>query len=181
MATSEAVDSSALKNDTRDDATTFAASLMEQVNREDVASMVYIQRDMLSRFEKTNEMLINFNILSANRFEVTVKDFQKHTQLLFDMKKDLDTVFKRIRVLKQRLEKNYPEAFAACSSIYTQASDSDEDGDDDDDEDSDETEVTMATTQEKYPERGDYLPDLSNPPLVTVSDLGSPTDQILGQ
>lgn len=61
------------------------------------SNMFIIIVSRLSRFEKTNEMLINFNILSANRFEATVKDFQKHTQLLFDMKKDLDTVFKRIR------------------------------------------------------------------------------------
>ncbi|BFY98292.1 hypothetical protein BsWGS_01332 [Bradybaena similaris] len=178
MAATEVAENPTLKNNTHDDATTFAASLMEQVNREDVASMVYIQRDMLSRFEKTNEMLINFNILSANRFDATVKDFQKHTQLLFDMKKDLDTVFKRIRVLKQRLEKTYPEAFAACSSIYTQASDSDED---DDDGDSDETEITTVPTQEECKESTEYLAGLPNTPLVTVTDIGSPTDHVMEQ
>lgn len=53
----------------------------------------------LSRFEKTNEMLINFNILSANRFAVTSAQFRQNTQLLYDMKKDLDSIFKRIRYL----------------------------------------------------------------------------------
>ena len=52
----------------------------------------------LSRFEKTNEMLINFNLLSTARYDVTVKEFHQHTQLLYDMKKDLDGVFKRIRL-----------------------------------------------------------------------------------
>lgn len=51
----------------------------------------------LSRYEKTNEMLINFNLLSSSRYEVTVKEFQNHTQLLSDMKRDLDSIFKRIR------------------------------------------------------------------------------------
>jgi hypothetical protein len=57
-------------------------------------------------------MLINFNQLSFQRYEASVQDFQKHTQLLFDMKKDLDSIFKRIRSLKQRLSKTYPDAFA---------------------------------------------------------------------
>ncbi|KAK0070383.1 kxDL motif-containing protein 1 [Biomphalaria pfeifferi] len=114
-----------------DDASMLASSLIEQVNTEDIASMVYIQRDMLARFEKTNEMLINFNMLSLSRYEATLKQFHKHTGLLSDMKKDLDTVFKRIRLLKQRLEKTYPEAFSACSSVYNIVSE--DEGDDTDD------------------------------------------------
>jgi len=108
------------------DATTFAKALIQQVNKEDINSMVHIQKDMLSRFEKTNEMLINFNILSTGRFDITFKEFQKHTNLVFEMKKDLDAVFKRIRILKQRLGKTYPEAFAACSSIYAVTSEEDD-------------------------------------------------------
>ncbi|KAH9505092.1 KxDL motif-containing protein 1 [Bulinus truncatus] len=118
-----------------DDAAVFASSLIEQVNTEDIASMVYIQRDMLARFEKTNEMLINFNMLSLSRYEATLKHFHKHTVLLSDMKKDLDTVFKRIRLLKQRLEKMYPEAFSACSTEYNVVSDEDEQDSDDDEAD----------------------------------------------
>ncbi|RUS80182.1 hypothetical protein EGW08_012071 [Elysia chlorotica] len=114
-----------------DDATTFAASLINQVNREDIPQMVYIQRDMLGRFEKTNEMLINFNMLSSGRYEATLKEFQQHTQLLFDMKKDLNSIFRRHRVVKSRLEKSYPDAFAACSHTYTVSSD-DEDVEDKD-------------------------------------------------
>ncbi|KAK6179539.1 hypothetical protein SNE40_011871 [Patella caerulea] len=101
----------------KDASTVFAKSLANQVNPNDVASMKVIQREMLSRFEKTNEMLINFNMLSSSRFNVTADEFQKHTAMLYDMKKDLDSVFKRIRVLKQRLGKTYPEAFSVCSDI----------------------------------------------------------------
>jgi len=117
------------------DATLFARAMIEQVNSEDIQSMVYVQRDMLSRFEKTNEMLINFNLLSTARYDVTVKEFHQHTQLLYDMKKDLDGVFKRIRVLKNRLGKVYPDAFSACSSVYAMS----------DDEDSEEERVVEVT------------------------------------
>ena len=51
----------------------------------------------MERFEKTNEMLVNFNQLSSSRYESLVKDFHAHTQLLEDMRNDLDNVFKRIR------------------------------------------------------------------------------------
>ncbi|XP_005094344.1 kxDL motif-containing protein 1 [Aplysia californica] len=153
--------------DHRSDAAVFAHSLMEQVSSEDIHAMVYVQRDMLSRFEKTNEMLINFNLLSTARYDVTVKEFQKHTQLLFEMKKDLDGVFKRIRMLKQRLGKIYPEAFAACSSVYVMS----EAGNDDDDseeerivqvsgEAADTRDISTSTTELKT----------ASPPLVTVTE-----------
>jgi len=38
----------------------------------------------LQRFEKTNEMLINCNHLSAKRFQNAARDFKKHTAMLHD-------------------------------------------------------------------------------------------------
>ena len=51
----------------------------------------------LQRFEKTNEMLVNFNHLSTVRFASTCEEFKRHTRTLTQMKTDLDSVFKRIR------------------------------------------------------------------------------------
>ncbi|XP_045156279.2 kxDL motif-containing protein 1-like [Mercenaria mercenaria] len=99
-----------------DAAETFAAALMDQIDNESVDNMVGVQRDMLSRFEKTNEMLINFNILSANRFAITSQQYRRHTQLMYEMKRDLDSIFKRIRVIKDKLGKSYPESFKVCGS-----------------------------------------------------------------
>ncbi|XP_060080793.1 kxDL motif-containing protein 1-like [Ylistrum balloti] len=104
----------------------FTEALMEQIKGADVAAMVELQRDMLSRYEKTNEMLINFNMLSSTRFDATSQAFRSHTLLLYDMKKDLDAVFRRIRSLKQRLSKMYPEAFSACSDVYNVLEDGEE-------------------------------------------------------
>ena len=56
-------------------------------------------------------MLLNFNTLSLARYEATVQDFHKHTALLTNMKKDLDSVFQRIRSLKDKLSKQHPHAF----------------------------------------------------------------------
>ena len=39
-------------------------------------------------------MLLNFNALSAGRYENAAVDFKRHTALLLDMKRELDIVFR---------------------------------------------------------------------------------------
>lgn len=39
-------------------------------------------------------------------------EFKKHAQILTDMKKDLDYIFKKVRTIKNKLSAQYPEAFA---------------------------------------------------------------------
>ena len=51
----------------------------------------------LDRFEKTNEMLLNFNNLSSVRLQQMSERFMHHTRTLVDMKRDLDSIFRRIR------------------------------------------------------------------------------------
>lgn len=57
-------------------------------------------------------MLTNCNALSANRLKTVAPEFKKHTQLLVEMKKDLDYIFKKIRAIKTKLSTQYPDAFA---------------------------------------------------------------------
>lgn len=66
----------------------------------------------LQRFEKTNEMLTNCNALSASRLKTVAPEFKKHTQMLVDMKKDLDYIFKKIRAIKTKLSSQHPNEFA---------------------------------------------------------------------
>jgi len=84
------------------------------INQKDVELIVRAQKKMLQRFEKTNEMLTNVNSLSATRLEKAQTDFKRHTQMIDEMKKDLESVFKRIRSIKGRLASQMPEAFAAA-------------------------------------------------------------------
>lgn len=51
----------------------------------------------LDRFEKTNEMLVNFNNLSNARLQQMSERFLHHTRTLTEMKRDLDSIFRRIR------------------------------------------------------------------------------------
>lgn len=103
-----------------------AHALSNQVNHTDIQSIIQCQKRVLGRLEKTNEMLINCNALSATRFAIASQEVKKHTQLLFDLKKDLDSVFKRIRFLKMKLTQQYPAAFSACNTVFFAVDEEDE-------------------------------------------------------
>ncbi|KAM9568802.1 kxDL motif-containing protein 1-like isoform 1-T1 [Salvelinus alpinus] len=90
----------------------FCNRMLSMVNSEDVNAIIQAQRHMLDRFEKTNEMLINFNGLSNVRLQQMNEHFLLHTRTLVEMKKDLDSIFRRIRTLKGKIAKQYPEAFS---------------------------------------------------------------------
>ncbi|TKS73309.1 KxDL motif-containing protein 1 [Collichthys lucidus] len=77
----------------------FCNRMLSMVNSEDVNAIIQAQRHMLDRFEKTNEMLINFNGLSNVRLQQMNERFLLHTRTLVEMKKDLDSVFRRISVV----------------------------------------------------------------------------------
>ena len=53
--------------------------------------------DRLTKFEKTNATFGRFNDLSGARFLHLNQQLKNHTKMLVDMKKDLDSVFRRIR------------------------------------------------------------------------------------
>lgn len=63
----------------------------------------------LNRFEKSNQMLVYCNELSNQHYLKLSKDFRSHTTKLNEMYKDLDIVFHRIRMIKQKLREKYPD------------------------------------------------------------------------
>ncbi|CAH2056919.1 unnamed protein product, partial [Iphiclides podalirius] len=89
----------------------FVQGLAGMVDQRDVETIIRAQKVMLQRFEKTTEMLTNCNQLSASRLRAASAEFKKHTQLLLDMKKDLEFIFKKIRAMKTKLGQQYPEAY----------------------------------------------------------------------
>ncbi|XP_050434561.1 kxDL motif-containing protein CG10681 [Adelges cooleyi] len=87
----------------------FIQGIAGIVNQDDVESMIVAQKEMLQRFEKTNEMLSNCNSLASSRLKTTSQEFKKHTQVLNDLRKDLDNTFKRITNIKTKLIAQYPD------------------------------------------------------------------------
>lgn len=73
-------------------------------------------------------MLTNCNALSASRLKTVGPEFKKHTQLLIEMKKDLDYIFKKIRLIKTKLSTQYPQEFAEAqrNSVAEEAEEEDE-------------------------------------------------------
>lgn len=57
-------------------------------------------------------MLLNCNALSQSRLKLANDDFKKHVKLLNEMKKDLDYIFKKIRIIKTKLSQQYPLEYA---------------------------------------------------------------------
>ncbi|KAL7051137.1 hypothetical protein ACKWTF_004349 [Chironomus riparius] len=90
----------------------FVHQLAGLTNPSDINQIIKSQKQMLQRFEKTNEMLLNVNALSQNRLKNVAEDYKKHSKLLVEMKKDLEYVFKKVRYIRGKLENKYPEAFA---------------------------------------------------------------------
>ncbi|KAK2491358.1 hypothetical protein MC885_019502 [Smutsia gigantea] len=75
----------------------FCSRILSMVNTDDVNAIILAQKNMLDRFEKTNEMLLNFNNLSSVRLQQMSERFVHHTRTLVEMKRDLDSIFRRIR------------------------------------------------------------------------------------
>ncbi|XP_039486201.1 kxDL motif-containing protein CG10681 [Drosophila santomea] len=105
----------------------FIQSLAGMVNQGDVETMIRAQKQMLQRFEKTNEMLLNCNALSQSRLKSASEDFKRHVKCLSEMKKDLDYIFRKIRVIKQKLQVQFPTIYAEVqpqrSSLAEEAED----------------------------------------------------------
>ncbi|XP_076978256.1 kxDL motif-containing protein 1 isoform X1 [Tamandua tetradactyla] len=90
----------------------FCSRILNMVDADDVNAIIQAQKNMLDRFEKTNEMLLNFNNLSSARLQQMSERFLHHTRTLVEMKRDLDSIFRRIRTLKGKLARQHPEAFS---------------------------------------------------------------------
>jgi len=95
----------------------IARSIARQLNDQDLNAITATQRESLSRFEKTNEMLTNCNTLSMTRLTAAVKELQPYRQMLTEMKRDLDAIFRRIRIYKQNFAQAYPEAYTAAQQM----------------------------------------------------------------
>uniref|UniRef100_A0AC34QR84 KxDL domain-containing protein n=1 Tax=Panagrolaimus sp. JU765 TaxID=591449 RepID=A0AC34QR84_9BILA len=89
----------------------FVDSLMSQIDQDNVDDIIKIQKKSMKRFEKTNEMLVNCVALSEKRLEKAKSEFAAHKSLIIDAKNDLESIFKKLRNIKQILMNKYPEIY----------------------------------------------------------------------
>ena len=62
-------------------------------------------------------MLVNCNTLSQIHLQKANQEFKRHIQLLNEVKKDLDNIFKRVKALKAKAASQYPEAYKGLSIV----------------------------------------------------------------
>ncbi|CAF3111659.1 unnamed protein product [Rotaria sp. Silwood2] len=96
-------------------ASSFVNLFLNEINNQDVHGLLNAQQSLLEQLDKTNEKLDGINKLSAKRYIDATRDFSSHTQMLTTMKNDLDFIFKRIKLLKIRLNKKYPESYKSST------------------------------------------------------------------
>ncbi|KAJ8382722.1 hypothetical protein SKAU_G00035000 [Synaphobranchus kaupii] len=141
----------------------FCDRMLSMVNSEDVNAIIQAQRHMLDRFEKTNEMLLNFNGLSNVRLQQMTEHFLLHTRTLLEMKKDLDSIFRRIRTLKGKLAKQYPDVFSSVHESPVLE-------DDDEFDPIPPSTATTTATSEQSTDSCDTSPDVISPTVSRCSE-----------
>lgn len=99
---------------------------------DDFSPLVLIDFSRLQRFEKTNEMLLNCNALSNGRLKAANDDFKAYGKVIIDMKKDLDYIFKKIRVIKGKVANQYPDAVKQMENkkknVFSEEADEEDEG-----------------------------------------------------
>lgn len=110
---------------------TFSSLIMNQINTEDSNQLLNTQRQILSKLDLANKSLLTRNKESSKVYNAyAVKDFQSYITTLHTMKQDLEFIFKRIRMIKAKLELKYPSNFSnAVSTVRPCLDDEDEDRD----------------------------------------------------
>jgi hypothetical protein len=98
------------------DGAAFVERLNGMVKHEDINSILELQGVMLQRFEKSNTQLDRLNEFSRQRYFDTVEQFRRYTNILTKMKRNLDSIFRRIKDLKHRLQSQHPEDFMMVAS-----------------------------------------------------------------
>ncbi|KAL6515923.1 hypothetical protein OROGR_019228 [Orobanche gracilis] len=89
------------------------------VNSQDLDSIRQSQNTILGRLQDSNAVLCHFNEYSENCFAEVSSDFSKNTRLIKSIKSDLDYIFQKIRSLKAKIMKTYPDAFPDNATVVS--------------------------------------------------------------
>ncbi|XP_044531684.1 kxDL motif-containing protein 1-like [Gracilinanus agilis] len=128
----------------------------------------------LEELEKTNEMLLKFNNLSNACMRQLKEHFAHQSRSMLEMRKDLDSIYGRLRTLKVKLSNQYRVAFS-----HIQESPIPEEEEDDVDLVPANSPTTIDNSEQSK-EPCDTSPDISSPVLnpdfedLSQGELDSP-------
>lgn len=97
----------------------FLDKITHLTDHEKVISIRQTQLAMLKDFEVANSKLASLNEISETTFNNSVAEFKQYTKMLHDMKKQLDSIFRRIRTLKVKAAIAYPDAYRLAEEQST--------------------------------------------------------------
>ncbi|KAI7876091.1 hypothetical protein K492DRAFT_167470 [Lichtheimia hyalospora FSU 10163] len=96
----------------------IAQELMNARNQDDLDRIQHEQTQCLKTCQNTQQQLQAFNDFSKARYQNINKHFETHTAMLKEMKRDMDSVFKKLRKIKHQLELKYPNEMEQVKQRY---------------------------------------------------------------
>ncbi|KAK9720394.1 hypothetical protein K7432_004192 [Basidiobolus ranarum] len=99
-----------------DDSERFVERCIDLVSPEMIDMMLQFQNETSQVLITRTEELAIFNEFSQSKYQELLGRFQKHTQVLINLRTDLELVFRRIRALKSRIGQLYPEELSKVVS-----------------------------------------------------------------
>ncbi|KAK4469390.1 hypothetical protein MN116_006946 [Schistosoma mekongi] len=96
----------------------FDISIENMISSSDAVKIITFQEAMLTKLEKTNEMLRTVSELSNGRYRILFTELTAHTKTIMSLKREMDDIFKRIRSVKKLLYSNFPEDMERLSQQF---------------------------------------------------------------
>ena len=93
------------------DRTSIIDTSLSLVSCDDVDAIHSNQRHILDQLENSNAKLAQVNRYSIHRFVKLAPRIKNNTKTLLDTKKELDSIFRRIRALQAKVESQYPQSY----------------------------------------------------------------------
>ena len=90
--------------------------MLTVTSKEDLAEIDNAQKAIAIRFEKSNEMIQNCNAILANHLNLIGAQLGDHTKTVKSFKVELDNVFARIKIIKNKIREKYPNELEIAES-----------------------------------------------------------------
>ncbi|KAL6073149.1 KxDL motif-containing protein 1 [Balamuthia mandrillaris] len=86
----------------------LAMETIALVNQGDTAYTLDLQAQIYKCLDATQQTLHSFNNYSEDLYRRYQRDMETHTRTMKEMKRDLEYIFKKTRMLKDRLDSSHP-------------------------------------------------------------------------
>eukprot|EP01111_Echinosteliopsis_oligospora_P002873 TRINITY_DN1456_c0_g1_i2.p1 TRINITY_DN1456_c0_g1~~TRINITY_DN1456_c0_g1_i2.p1 ORF type:complete len:351 (-),score=110.97 TRINITY_DN1456_c0_g1_i2:83-1135(-) len=90
--------------------TAFGQEINSLINQNEINSLLLTQAEIYQQFIDCNHTLETFNDFSNTMYMSLSVEYDKHTRMLKEIKRDLDIVFRRIRQTKTMLASKFPDS-----------------------------------------------------------------------